>query len=376
MHAKIYLDNNATTILAPEVFEAITHELQAPPSNPSSVHEYGRMAKARLAQARGSIASYLKIKPSEIIFTSGGTESMNLLIQGYCHNLKPSHIITSSIEHSCVQKTLENLEKRGWNISYLPASIQGCVSPELIERTIQDDTRLIVLGAANSETGVKHDIQAIALLAEKQKIGFIVDGVALLGKAPLAIPKGVTAMGFSAHKFHGPKGIGFCYVKSQAIIKPVTFGGEQEFTLRSGTENLAGIIGLAKSIELIYENPPFEKMERLRTHFENELIKNVFPVMINGESDRVSNVSNLYFPGIDGETLLIQLDMHGVLASQGSACASGSLEPSRTLLGMGLGTDRARNSLRFSFSRYTTKEEIDRALQILIGLIQQMRIIS
>jgi cysteine desulfurase len=373
MHAKIYFDNNATTLLAPEVFEAMSQELNAPPSNPSSVHEYGRGARSRLAKARSSIASYLKAKPSEIIFTSGGTESMNGLIQGYCEPLKPGHIITSSIEHSCVQKTLAKLEEKGWKVSYLPASIEGCVSPEQVDSAIEANTHLIVLSAANSETGVKHDIEKIAQIAEKQKIGFIVDAVALLGKSPLTIPKGVTAMGFSAHKFHGPKGIGFCYVKSPTKIKPIIFGGEQEFTLRSGTENLPGIMGLAKAIEMIYESPPFDEMETHRIYFENQLIKNASPLFINGEGEKVSNVSNIYFPGIDGETLLIQLDMHGVLASQGSACASGSLEPSKVLLGMGLGTDRAKNSLRFSFSRYTTKEDIDRALKIVIALIGQMR---
>ena len=373
MHAKIYLDNNATTILAPEAFEAMSQELNAPPSNPSSVHEYGRMAKSRLAKARSSIASYLKAKPTEIVFTSGGTESMNGLIKGYCELVKPGHIITSNIEHSCVQKSLEKLEEKGWRVSYLSASMNGCVSPNQVELAIEPNTHLIVLSAANSETGVKHDIEKIAQIAEKQKIGFIVDAVALLGKSPLTIPKGVTAMGFSAHKFHGPKGIGFCYVKSPTKIKPIIFGGEQEFTLRSGTENLAGIIGLAKAIELIYESPPFNEMKRLRDYFENELKINSGPLVINGEGERVCNVSNLYFPGIDGETLLIQLDMHGVLASQGSACASGSVEPSKVLLGMGLGTDRAKNSLRFSFSRYTTKENIDRALKIIIALIRQMR---
>ena len=373
MHSKIYFDNNATTILAPEVFEAMSQELNAPPSNPSSIHEYGRGAKARLAKARDCIASYLKVKPTEIIFTSGGTESMNLLIQGYCGPLKPGHIITSSIEHSCVQKNLQKLEEKGWKVSYLPASIEGCVSPEQVQQAMEANTHLIVLNAANSETGVKHDIDKIAQFAEKQKIGCIVDAVALLGKAPLTIPKGVTGMGFSAHKFHGPKGIGFCYVKSPTSIKPITLGGEQEFTLRSGTENLPGIIGLAKALQLTYENPAYHKIETLRDHFEHELIKNASPLLINGEEERVSNVSNIYFPGIDGETLLIQLDMHGVLASLGSACASGSLEPSRVLLGMGLGTERARNSLRFSFSRYTTKEEVDRALKIIIDLVRQMR---
>lgn len=375
MKNPIYLDNNATTLVAPEVIEAMKQELSAPPSNPSSVHNFGQQAKARLAKARQTIASYLRVKSSEIIFTSGGTESMNLLIQGYCKAHSSGHIITSNVEHSCVFQTLKKMEETGWEISYLPAGVIGAVAPSQIVSAIKPTTRLIILGALNSETGVKHDIHEIAKIAGSHKIAFIVDAVALIGKEPISIPSGVTGIGFSAHKFHGPKGAGFAFVRSPFTIKPLIYGGEQEFALRSGTENLPGIIGLAKAVELLHteQEAGAKRMKELRDFFENSLRENVGPLHRNGEGERVCNVSNLSFEGVDGETLLIQLDLHGIQASHGSACSSGSLEPSRVLLSMGYSKERARSSIRFSLSRYTTKEEIERAVSIISQLVSQMR---
>lgn len=373
---RIYLDNNATTAVAPEVSNAIMEELNAPPSNPSSVHFFGQMAKARLSKARSSIASHLKVKPTEIVFTSGGTESMNLLIQGFCTK-EPGHIITSNIEHSCVYQTLKKLEEKGWEVTCLPAGSFGAVPPSQIEEAIKPNTRLIVLSSANSETGVKHEIDSISKIAEKGKIGFIVDAVASFGKEALVIPDGVSGMGFSSHKIHGPKGVGFAFVRSHAAIKPLMFGGEQEFTLRSGTENLPGIVGLAAAVELLQDQESITSgMNKLRDYFEKELEERASPIIINGEGPRAPNVSNVSFPGVDGETLLIQLDLHGVAASHGSACSSGSLEPSRILLNMGLAKSRAASSVRFSLSRYTTKEEIDPAIAIIASLVKQIRNLS
>lgn len=376
MMQRIYLDNNATTAVAPQVVQAMMEELMAPPSNPSSVHFFGQQAKARLSKARQMVATYLKVKPTEIVFTSGGTESMNLLIQGYC-NQSPGHIISSNIEHSCVYQTLKKLEAKGWEVSYLPAGSFGAVEPSQIQSEIKLTTRLIVLSSSNSETGVKHDIQAISKIAEGARLGFIVDAVALFGKERLVIPEGVTGMGFSSHKIHGPKGVGFAFVRSPTTIKPLVFGGEQEFTLRSGTENLPGIIGLAKAVELLKEvDKMAASMREIRDYFEKELEAKASPILINGDGPRVANVSNVSFPEVDGETLLIQLDLHGVHVSHGSACSSGSLEPSRILLNMGLTKARARSSVRFSLSRYTTKEEIDKAVAITTSLVKQMRSLS
>lgn len=375
---KIFLDNNSTTLVAKEVCDAIAQELHMPPSNPSSIHSFGQHAKSRLLKARGSIADFLGVKPEEIIFTSGGTESMNWLIQGMCSHAAKGHIITSNVEHSCVQQSLKKMEKLGWEVSFLQAGANGAVLPSEVEGCIKGTTRLIILGAANSETGVKHDIEAIGAIANQHKIHFILDAVALFGKEPLKMPLGISGIGFSSHKFHGPKGVGFAYIKSPYQIQPILLGGSQEFSLRAGTENLPGIIGMATAINILKTSidANCSKVRGLRDQFEKTLQMTAFPVMINGDGPRVCNTSNLYFPGVDGETLLIQLDIHGIQASHGSACSSGSLEPSRILLSMGYSKERARSSIRFSLSRFTTEEEIEQAAGIIAQLVAQMRALS
>ncbi len=346
----IYLDNNATTQVLPEVLDVILSELSGGPANPSSSHFFGREAKKKLSAARELIAAYLKAKPQEILFTSGGTEGLNLL-------LRPAkeHIITSNVEHSAVYRTLQG------DITYLPVGTYGAVTPEAVKAAITDKTTLIVLSAANNETGVKTNIEAIGNIALQANIPFIVDGVALLGKEHFTIPPGVSAMVFSGHKIHAPKGIGFIYVRSNFKLEPLLTGGDQEFSKRAGTENLAGILGLAKAVELI--NPG--KMETLRDYFEDQLKGKI---EINGTGPRICNTSNLSFTGVDGETLLIGLDQAGIAASHGSACASGALEPSRILQNMGLPRPRVLSSLRFSLSRFTTQQEIDTVIQTLLRL--------
>lgn len=375
---KIYLDNNATTSVAPEVIEKVIEELHAAPSNPSSVHFFGQQAKSRLNKARQTIAQCLKVKPTEIIFTSGGTESMNLLIHSFCHTLEKGHIITSAIEHSCVQKSLDFQKTYGWDVTYLPVCEKGCITLEQIEKSLKPNTRMLIFSGANSETGVMIDLNAIARFAEKHHIPLLIDAVALFGKHPFHLPAGVTAAGFSSHKIHGPKGVGFCFIRSLANLKGITFGGAQEYSLRPGTENLPGIIGLTAAVELLYQQgeETFHAVEQLRDLFETELEQKAGPILINGSEARVSNVSNICFLGVDGETLLIQLDLHGIQASLGSACSSGSLEPSRVLLNMGVSRQKAKSSLRFSLSRYTTKEEIIKAVHIIASLVQQIREIS
>lgn len=368
----IYLDNNATTLVDPLVIEAMIEELLTPPSNPSSVHFLGQQAKARIYKARSLIAAFCDVTPSEIIFTSGGTESMNLLIRGMVK--QEGHIISSNIEHSCIEKTLIDLKNKGFHITFLPAEKKGYITPKQVEQAILPDTKLIVLSAVNGETGVLNDIESIGSIALKHQIPFVIDAVALLGKAPLNIPPGVSGMGFSGHKIHGPKGIGFAYLKHKSGLTPLLTGGGQEFNLRSGTENLAGIIGLAKAISLL-ENSFDQKVEQitfLRDQMEQNL-KNAFPfITVNGEGPRICNVSNLCFPNVDTETLLMQLDMNNIAISQGSACSAGALEPSRVLLQMGLSPRLAKNSIRISLSRFTTQEEIDVFVTTLIGFIQKL----
>lgn len=367
---RIYLDNNATTFVDPRVVEVVAYHLKHTQGNPSSIHSYGQEAKAILNTARRKIADYLAIKSGEIIFTSGGTESMNLLIKGILNDSSKGHIITSGAEHSCVYSTCQTLQNQGWAVDFLNPGLVGCISPDAIEAAIRPETRLITLMAVNNETGVKTNIAAIGEIAAKNRIPFIVDGVALLGKEPFSIPSGVTAMGFSGHKFHAPKGCGFAFVRSGVKLNPQLIGGEQESGRRGGTENLLGIIGMAEAIQLLTLElvAASAKMEKLRDRLEQGIIAKIPSVKVNGSGARVVNTTNLTFPGVEGETLLARLDMAGVAASHGSACSSGALEPSRTLLNMGIPRREAESALRFSLSRMTTEEEIDAAIAIIASL--------
>ena len=372
---RIYLDNNATTGLDEIVKNAMLEELGPLPANPSSAHYFGREAKIRLAKARQTIADFLHVKPQEIIFTSGGTESINMLLCGLFPCGKTGHIITSDVEHSAVLNTLRLLKKQGCQVNFLPAGLWGAVQPEDIEKALQKETQLIILNAANNETGVKHDIAAIAEIASRAKIPFIVDAVALFGKELFHIPKGVSAMAFSGHKFHAPKGSGFAYIRSDLKLEPLLSGGDQEWGKRAGTENLPGIIGLAKAVELLAQVLPqaSDHMRRLRDKLETTLIQKLDPVLINGAGPRSVNTSNLSFAKTSGEDLLIALDMAGIAVSHGSACSSGALEPSRILTNMGLPKHIARSSIRFSLSRQTTEEEIDLCIKTLCEIVLRLR---
>jgi len=370
MKLRIYLDNNATTALDPSVAEVMREMLSSPPGNPSSSHTFGQEAKKKLIKARNVIARHLNVKPGEIIFTSGGTESMNFLIKGLVDPRLSPHIVTSNVEHSCVEETLSSLEKLGCNTTYLPAGLGCRTSAADIEKAIRPDTKLLVFSAVNSETGVIQNMEELSDIALRHGIALVIDGVALPGKEFFSIPKGVTGIGFSAHKFHGPQGVGFVFIRSGTKITPLLTGGGQEYGLRSGTENLIGITGLSRAITLLETElaPASERMKMLRDRFENALIEAIPSVQINGANPRVCNVSNLAFPGVDAETLLIQLDLNGIAASHGSACSSGSLEPSRVLTRMGVSPSLTKSSLRFSFSRYSTIEEVDYTVNCLVEL--------
>jgi cysteine desulfurase len=365
---RIYLDNNGTTEIDPRVAEAVREELAQGPANPSSTHYFGQEARKRQMEAREKIGSFFGFKPQEVIFTSGGTESLNMILRG----VKVKHVISSDIEHSAVYNTLNSL---GCTVTFLTTGSRGAVKPEEVEANIRPETGLIVFGAANSETGVKNEIVAIAEIAEKNGIPFLVDGVALLGKEPFFIPSGVSAIAFSGHKFHAPKGIGLVLVRSSFKIQPLITGGDQEYSRRAGTENLPGIIGIAKALDILEEEiaEASVRMRQLRDEFEEKLISALPDVYLNGEGERTTNTSNLSFLGVDGETLLMHLDRAGIAASHGSACSSGALEPSRVLINMGLGRDRARSALRFSINRWTTREELEKAAAILISLVRRLR---
>jgi cysteine desulfurase len=373
--ARIYMDNNASTALDQRVFKAMLAEFSGPPANPSSVHYFGQQAKMLLAGARKSVSSFFGTKPEEVLFTSGGTESINLLLQGFFSNRPRGHLITTAIEHSCIYETVKKLEGRGLSTTYVPVDLWGAPLPEAIEAAIRPDTQAIALTAANGETGVKLDIEQIAAIAHRHEIPLILDAVAMIGKETMPMPPGVSAIALSGHKFHAPKGIGAAIIRPTFKLTPLFIGGPQEYSRRAGTENLAGILGLAEAIEILKEQQQdiTQHLKDLRDHFELTLMRELGDIAINGSGPRIPNTSNLVFSGVDGETLLIHLDMAGIAASHGSACASGALEPSRVLTNMGVDKKTARSSLRFSVSRFNTKDELDACLERMIEIITRLR---
>jgi cysteine desulfurase len=367
---KIYLDNNSTTALDPRVIDAMQEVLTPIPFNSSSVHSFGQESRKLLTKSRDTIAHALHVRPQELIFTSGGTEALNLLLRGFS---KPGcHILTSDVEHPAVRETLESLNAK---ITYLPAGLWGAIQPHQIEEALTPETNLIVLMAANNITGVKTDINAIAAIARHRNIPFIVDGVQLLGKENFHIPAGVSAMAFSGHKLHGPTGIGFAFVRSSYKLPAQITGGSQEHGRRAGTENLLGIIGLAKAVELLATELPAatERMRELRDRLAQGLMEKLGNIVVHGQGPRICNTVHIGFPGIDGETLLMQLDLAGIAASHGSACTSGGLEPSPILLNMHIPASVARTSIRFSLCRTTTQDDIDMAIELISKLAEQQK---
>ncbi|NGX58458.1 MAG: Cysteine desulfurase IscS [Chlamydiae bacterium] len=367
---KIYLDNNATTEIDPRVQEALIEEMKRGFGNPSSIHSFGQEVRNRLTKARRTITSFFGIKPTEFLFTSSGTEAINMVFKG-----TEGHILTSSAEHACVYANAKEMEERGRSVDFLSPGEHGAVTVDQVRESIRPNTGLIALMAVNNETGVKTDIDAIAVLAEEHKIPFFVDAVALVGKELFTVPSGVSGFCISGHKFHAPKGIGGLFLRSPLKPLPLITGGPQEYNKRAGTENVIGIIGMAKAIEVLEQELPeaTERMGRLRDYLEQEIISRVSDVLVNGEGPRVCNTNNLSFVGVEGESILMNCDMAGLALSHGSACSSGSLEPSRILMSMGLTKDRARSSIRFSLSRFTTEEEIERAIEIVVNVVNQLR---
>ncbi len=375
MIQRIYLDHNSSTPIDKRVLQAVIQEIEEGIGNPSSIHSHGRKRHQKLEQCRQILAQFLKVKPQEIIFTSGGTEGANFLLHGILHGNDKGHLITSNGEHSCVYQIAKELEKRGCEVSFLETGLWGAIHPEAVKAAIRPSTRLISLMAVNNETGVKTDIEAIALIAQEARIPFIVDGVALLGKEAFTIPLGVSAMFFSGHKWHAPKGVGFVFCRSFLKIMPLLQGGSQEFNRRAGTENLPGIAGLAAAIEILNKElkEGSEHMQRMRDRLEEGLVTRLEHVVVNGQGPRIVNTSNLSFLGVDGESLLMSLDMEGISVSHGSACSSGAIEPSRILLNMGVSYAQACCAIRFSISRFTTEQEIDSCLETVVRNVTRLR---
>lgn len=375
MSRRIYLDCNASTALDPRVLNILIQELQEEEGNPSSIHFHGQQCRRKLDESRQMIARFFGVKSNEIIFTSGGTEGACLLLNGVMQRFTTGHIITSGVEHSCVFETVKELEKKGYQASFLSTGPLGAVEPQAVKEALRPDTRLITLMAVNNETGVKTDIDAIAAIAHSLNIPFIVDGVALLGKESFNIPQGVSAIFFSGHKIHAPKGIGFCVCRQALKMNPLCTGGTQEFGRRAGTENLPGIVALAQAISIL-SNEQEQITSYLfarRNQLESGIMARLENVLVNGEGERVSNTTNLSFMGVDGESLLMNLDMEGISVSHGSACSSGALEPSRILLNMGIPLLRANSSIRFSVGRLTTEAEVARAIDGIVRVVERLR---
>jgi len=383
---RVYLDYNATTPVAPAVLEAMLPFLSDNFGNAGSVHTPGQRARAAVDAARESVAALIGAKPSEIVFTSGGTEADNLALFGsVASSTKPrKHIITTAIEHHAILHSCEELERQGVEVTVVPVgqsgSSQGIVDPEGIRRALRPETILITVMHANNELGVIQPIEEIGRIAAAAGVRFHCDAVQSAGKVPLDVNRlGVDLLSISAHKFCGPKGVGALYVRSGTALAPRFFGGHAERDRRPGTENVPGIVGIGKAAELARNllAEDSARISALRDRLETALLERVPTARVNGDrTHRVPNTTNMSFPGAGGEALLISLDLQGIACSTGAACSSGSTEPSHVLLASGLSRDDARSSLRFSLGRPTTAEEIDYAISVIPSVVERIRALS
>lgn len=376
---RVYLDNAATTKIDKEVAEVMQKAMLEDFGNPSSVYLEARNARKIVEKARMQVADLIKAKPEEIIFTSGGSEADNLAIHGVAEMLsaKGRHIITSQVEHHAVLHTCEYLQKQGHEVTYLPVDKYGMVSPDDVKKAIRPDTILISIMYANNEVGTIMPIRQIGAIAKEHNIIMHTDAVQALGQVAIDVEKdNIDMLSLTAHKIHGPKGIGALYIKKGVIITPLIYGGSQERNLRAGTENVLGIVALGKACELAKANfsEHNEKMIFLRDKLIQGLMTKIPNCKLNGHNkERLSNNVNVSIDFVQGEAMLLRLDMAGIACSSGSACTSGSLEASHVLLAMGLKEDMAQGALRLSLSHETTKEEIDYVLEKLPEIVESLR---
>ena len=377
---EIYLDYAATTPTSSDVLAQMLPFFAEEFGNGSSIHRFGRRAKKHIGLAREKIQWAIQAKkPDEVIFTSGGTESDHMAICGVASRLstKGQHIITSQIEHHAVLRTCQQLEKQGWRITYLPVDGEGKVNPSDVEQAISSDTVLISIMMANNETGVLQPIADMGSIAQQHGVYFHTDAVQAAGVIPIDVDAlHVDLLSMTAHKMYGPQGIGALYIRSGTRIMPGLLGGEQERGRRAGTENLPGIVGFGAAVERAVQERAKQcrDLERLRNRLADGVLATIPHIRINGTmKDRLPNNLNLCFEGVDGEALLMQLDMQGVAVSSGSACSSGDAEVSHVLKAMGLSHEDAQASLRFSLGAGTTQNEIDTVLNLLPNLVKRLR---
>src|SRR5947207_474850 len=377
---RVYFDYNATTPLGPEVADAVASATQDLFGNASSVHYFGQQAKAAMDEARTAIGSLVGAEASEIVFTSGGTEADNFAIRGAAEAAEPGgrrHLIASSIEHEAVLNTLKALARRGWRTTLLPVDQSGVVSPDRLRELISDDTAVVSVMHANNEIGTVQPIAELAAIAHGRGALMHTDAVQSVGKIPVDVRAlSVDLLSLSAHKFNGPKGAGALWIKRGTRMQPILTGGKHERNRRAGTENVPAIVGLGVAARLAAGKlaPEATRVAALRDRLEEGILRSVAGTAVNGARQaRVPNTTNISFDRVEAESLLIALDLEGVAVSTGSACSSGSLEPSHVLRAMGLPAHRTQNSLRFSLGLFSTEEEVDRTVSILPGLVEKLR---
>jgi cysteine desulfurase len=374
----IYLDNNATTRVDPAVVEEMMPFLTNLYGNPSSAYGFGQRVAKALDEARERVAALLGCEPSEILFTSCGTESTNAAIHSALSmDRDRQHVVTTRVEHSATLKTGETLARRGHEVAWLGVNSEGQVDLKELERAIRPDTAIVSVMWANNETGVLFPVEEIAEIVRARGVLFHTDAVQAVGKIPINLRDAkINFLSLSGHKLHCPKGIGVLYVNRRTKFHPFMIGGSQEGGKRAGTQNVASIVALGKACETAGQWMEHENTEvlALRDNFENGVLSRVDGSQVNGDRvNRLPNTSNIAFEGIDSEAMLMLLDQEGICCSAGSACTAGSLHPSHVLKGMGFSDDRARSSLRFSFSRFNTHPEIEKALEVIPRLISKLR---
>ena len=380
---RVYFDYNATTPLAPEVVDAVARATREVFGNASSVHHFGQQAKAAMDDTRSAVAALLNADPSEVVFTSGGTEADNFAIRGAAEAAEPGgrrHLIASAIEHEAVLNTFKALARRGWRTTLLSVDQSGIVSPDRLRETISSDTALVSVMHANNEIGTVQPIAELATIAHAHGALMHTDAVQSAGKIPIDVRAlDVDLLSLSAHKFNGPKGAGALWIKRGTRMQPILTGGKHERNRRAGTENVPAIVGFGVAARLAASKLAVEpaRVASLRDRLENGVLTNVPGTAVNGaRSPRVPNTTNISFDRVEAESLLIALDLEGIAVSTGSACSSGTLEPSHVLRAMGLPPHRTQNSLRFSLGMFSTEEEVDRVVSVLPRLVEKLRALT
>jgi cysteine desulfurase len=376
---RVYLDNNATTPILPEVFEAMRPYFAEHFGNASSIHHHGQETRAAVERARESVAALLGCRPSEIVFTSGGTEGDNLAIFGLMH--EGDHIISSTIEHHAVLNSCKHLAETGCEVTYVPVDGRGLVDPDDVRRAIRSNTKLIAIMMANNETGVLQPVEEIGRVAVEADVYFHSDGVQAAGKVPVDVQRiGCDLLSISGHKMHAPQGVGALYVRKGTILRPMVYGGSHERSRRAGTENVPGIVALGKAAELAKEaldRGDLTQMAAMRDRLQEGILGEVGSIGVNGEgAPRVPNTTNIHFDYIEGEALVIALDLKGLAVSTGAACSSGAIEPSHVLTAMGLPPEQARASLRFSLGKQNTAEDVEFAISLVPSTVARLRELS